>query len=42
MAFESADTQHDRLGSRFELVGTHKQQLNAMVEVYRALGGGWR
>lgn len=35
-------TQRDALESRFELVETHKQQLNAMVDVYQALGGGWR
>ncbi len=29
-------------GSRFELVETHMHQLNAMVDVYKALGGGWR
>ncbi|MBX2972032.1 MAG: TolC family protein [Flavobacteriales bacterium] len=35
-------TQRDALESRFELVETHKQQLNAMVDVYKALGGGWK
>lgn len=35
-------TQRDALESRFELVETHKQQLNAMVDMYQALGGGWR
>ncbi len=35
-------TQRDALESRFELVETRKQQLNAMVNVYQALGGGWR
>lgn len=35
-------TQRDALESRFELVETHKQQLNARVNVYQALGGGWR
>lgn len=34
-------TQRDALESKFELVETKKQQLNAMVNVYRALGGGW-
>jgi NodT family efflux transporter outer membrane factor (OMF) lipoprotein len=33
-------TQRDALESRFELVETRKQQMNAMVNVYRALGGG--
>ena len=35
-------TQRDALESRFELVETHKRQLIAMVDVYKALGGGWR
>ncbi|KAA3438734.1 TolC family protein [Rufibacter hautae] len=34
-------TQRDALESRFDLVETRMQQLNAMVNVYRALGGGW-
>jgi multidrug efflux system outer membrane protein len=35
-------TQRDALDSRFELIETKKQQMNAMVNVYQALGGGWR
>lgn len=35
-------TQRDALESKFELVETRKQQLNAMVNVYQALGGGWK
>lgn len=35
-------TQRDALESRFELTETKKKQLNAVVEVYRSLGGGWR
>lgn len=35
-------TQRDALESRFELVETHRKQLNAMVDVYQALGGGWK
>lgn len=35
-------TQRDALDSRFELIDTKKQQLNAMVGIYKALGGGWR
>jgi NodT family efflux transporter outer membrane factor (OMF) lipoprotein len=35
-------TQRDALESRFELVDTKKQQMNAMVDMYRALGGGWK
>lgn len=34
-------TQRDALESKFELVETKKQQLNAMVNMYQALGGGW-
>jgi NodT family efflux transporter outer membrane factor (OMF) lipoprotein len=34
-------TQRDALESRFDLVETRMHQLNAMVQVYRALGGGW-
>jgi len=35
-------TQRDALESKFELIETKKQQFNAMVNVYRALGGGWQ
>ena len=35
-------TQRDALEAEFELVETRKQQLNAMVNMYQALGGGWR
>jgi multidrug efflux system outer membrane protein len=34
-------TQRDALESRFDLVETKKQRMNAMVNVYQALGGGW-
>ncbi|PIB35045.1 RND transporter [Reichenbachiella sp. 5M10] len=34
-------TQRDALHSRFELVETKIQQLNAKVNIYQALGGGW-
>ena len=34
-------TQRDALESRFDLVETKVQQLNAVVNTYRALGGGW-
>lgn len=39
--FEVLMTQRDALQSRLELIETKKQQLNAVVNVYRALGGGW-
>ena len=34
-------TQRDALNARFDLTETKMQQLNATVNVYRALGGGW-
>jgi len=34
-------TQRDALESKFELVETRQQQMNAIVSVYQALGGGW-
>ncbi len=35
-------TQRDALDARIELVETKLQQWNATVNLYRALGGGWR
>ncbi|GAB3698141.1 TolC family protein [Spirosoma flavus] len=35
-------TQRDVLDARMELLETRMQQLNAVVNTYRALGGGWR
>ncbi|MBR9860085.1 TolC family protein [bacterium] len=35
-------TQRDMLDARFELVETKMKQMNATVNVYRALGGGWK
>lgn len=34
-------TQRDALEAKFELVETKMQQMNARVNIYRALGGGW-
>ena len=34
-------TQRDALESRFELVETKVRQMNTVVHVYQALGGGW-
>ncbi|KAA0994118.1 TolC family protein [Dyadobacter aurulentus] len=34
-------TQRDALESRFDLIETKMQQMNATVNIYRALGGGW-
>lgn len=35
-------TQRDALESKFDLVETRMQQMQALVSVYRALGGGWK
>ncbi len=35
-------TQRDVLDAKLELIETKKQQLNAVVNVYKALGGGWK
>jgi multidrug efflux system outer membrane protein len=35
-------TQREALESRFELIETKKQQMNAVVNIYQALGGGWK
>lgn len=34
--------QRDALDAKLELVETKKQQLNAVANIYKALGGGWR
>jgi NodT family efflux transporter outer membrane factor (OMF) lipoprotein len=35
-------TQRDALEAKFELIETQKQKMNATVNIYQALGGGWR
>lgn len=35
-------TQREALESKFELIETKKQQMNAVVNTYQALGGGWK
>ncbi len=35
-------TQRDALQARFELIETKMRQLHAIVNIYRALGGGWK
>ncbi len=35
-------TQREALESRFDLIENRLQQMNAAVNVYRSLGGGWR
>ncbi len=34
-------TQRDALDARFELIETKMEQMNATVNIYQALGGGW-
>ncbi|MGC3944329.1 MAG: TolC family protein [Chryseolinea sp.] len=34
-------TQRDALESRFELVETRMRQMNAVINIYQSLGGGW-
>ncbi|MCD0465593.1 TolC family protein [Flavobacterium sp. ENC] len=40
--FEVLMTQRDALESKLELIETKKDQLNAAVNVYKDLGGGWK
>ena len=40
--FEVLMTQRDALESKIELVETKKEQLNAVVHIYKNLGGGWK
>ncbi len=40
--FEVLMTQRDALEAKLELIETKKQQFNAVVNVYRDLGGGWK
>lgn len=35
-------TQRDALESKLDLIETKKQQLNALINVYKELGGGWK
>ncbi|MCL4727641.1 putative outer-membrane efflux protein [Candidatus Kuenenia stuttgartiensis] len=35
-------TQRDALEAKMELIETKVQQMNAMVNIYQALGGGWK
>jgi multidrug efflux system outer membrane protein len=35
-------TQRDALESRFDLIETKMEQMNAVVNIYQALGGGWK
>ena len=40
--FEVLLTQRDALASKLELTEAKKRQFNAVINVYRALGGGWK
>lgn len=40
--FEVLMTQRDALGTKLELMDMRKEQLNAIVHMYRHLGGGWK
>lgn len=40
--FEVLMTQRDALETKLDLIETKKLQLNAVVNVYKGLGGGWR
>lgn len=40
--FEVLMTQRDALESKLELIETKKEQLNAVVHMYKDLGGGWK
>jgi outer membrane protein TolC len=40
--FEVLMIQNRSLQSKLELVNTKKQQYNATVNIYKALGGGWK
>ena len=35
-------TRRDSLEAEMELIETKRRQLEALVEIYQALGGGWR
>jgi outer membrane protein TolC len=35
-------TQRDTLETKLELIETKRDQLNAVVNIYKDLGGGWR
>jgi NodT family efflux transporter outer membrane factor (OMF) lipoprotein len=39
--FEVLMTQRDALSSKLELIEAKKRQFNSVINVYRALGGGW-
>jgi NodT family efflux transporter outer membrane factor (OMF) lipoprotein len=40
--FEVLMTQRDALEAKLELIETKEKQLNTSVNIYRALGGGWK
>ena len=40
--FEVLMTQRDAISSKLELIETKKRQFNAVVDIYKSLGGGWK
>jgi len=40
--FEVLMTQRDALDAKIELIKTKQEQFNAVVNIYQALGGGWK
>ncbi len=40
--FEVLMTQRDALDAKLDLIATKKDQLSAVVEIYKNLGGGWK
>lgn len=40
--FEVLMTQRDALEAKLELIETKQQQLNAVINIYKDLGGGWK
>ncbi|MBC7494433.1 MAG: TolC family protein, partial [Flavobacterium sp.] len=40
--FEVLMTQRDAISSKLELVETKKRQFQAVINLYKALGGGWQ
>ena len=40
--FEVLMTQRDAIASKLELIETKKRQFNSVIDLYKALGGGWQ
>ena len=39
---EILNTKRTALNAKFELIDTKKRQYNAVINIYKALGGGWK